>query len=396
MYFGLEPSDNPRSILCGFILGVGDLDPMGEEFQAPGPHNRQMRALPDRMEAVLLVGHGGPEMLEYRRDVPVPRPRAGEVLIAVRAAGVNNTDINTRIGWYASADGRDAPAGGPEAAAWTGTPMQFPRIQGADACGVIVRTGAGVPVERIGERVVVRSCLRSLRQDGVDPWLGSEIDGAFAQFVRVPAAEAFRVESSLSDVQLGAAPCSYGTAENLLHRAGVAAGERVLVTGASGGVGSAAVQLARRRGAEIIAVAGDDKAPTVRELGATEVVPRDADLVAAVGRGAVDVVVDLVAGPRWPDLLRVLRRRGRYAVSGAIAGPLVELDLRVLYLNDLSLLGCTSWADGVFENLVGYLGRGQIVPTVAATFPLDHIADAQATFESKRHVGKIVLVVPPK
>lgn len=336
---------------------------------------------------MLLVGHGGPEMLEYRRDVPVPRPGPGDVLIAARAAGVNNTDINTRIGWYASE--RE-----PDAAAWTGTPMGLPRIQGADVCGFIVEAGSGVPAGRVGQRVVVRSCLRSLRQDGTDPWLGSEIDGGFAQFVRVPSAEAFRIESSLSDVQLAAAPCSYGTAENLLHRSGVAAGERVLITGASGGVGSAAVQLAKRRGAEVIAVAGSDKAPAVREAGASQVVPRDADLVEALGRGLIDVVVDLVGGPRWSQLLEVLRRRGRYAASGAIGGPLVELDLRVVYLNDLTLLGCTSWADAVFEDLVAYLERGEIVPTVAATYPLDRIADAQAAFESKRHVGKIVLTVP--
>jgi NADPH:quinone reductase-like Zn-dependent oxidoreductase len=347
-----------------------------------------MGSRPREMEAVLLVGHGGPEMLEHRRDVPIPRPRAAEVLIEVRAAGVNNTDINTRIGWYAA-------EGDVDGAAWTGTPMAFPRIQGADACGVIVETGADVSAERIGERVLVRSCLRSLRQGGVDPWLGSEIDGAFAQFVRVPAADAFRIESSMPDVQLAAAPCSFGTAENLLHRSGVTAGERVLVTGASGGVGSAAVQLARRRGAEIIAVAGAEKALMVREAGASQVVPRDAGLVEAVGRAAVDVVIDLVGGTRWSQLLAVLRRRGRYAVSGAIGGPLVELDLRVVYLNDLTLLGCTSWGDDVFANVVGYLERGEIAPTVAGTFPLDRIADAQAAFESKRHVGKIVLIVPP-
>jgi NADPH:quinone reductase-like Zn-dependent oxidoreductase len=114
-----------------------------------------------------------------------------------------------------------------------------------------------------------------------------------------------------------------------------------------------------------------------------------------VGRAAVDVVIDLVGGTRWSQLLAVLRRRGRYAVSGAIGGPLVELDLRVVYLNDLTLLGCTSWGDDVFANVVGYLERGEIAPTVAGTFPLDRIADAQAAFESKRHVGKIVLIVPP-
>ena len=222
------------------------------------------------MDAVLLLGYGGPEMLEYRRDVPIPEAGPGEVLIAVRAAGVNNTDINTRTGWY---------SGG----SWAGAAVTFPRIQGADVCGKVVAVGGGVPTTRIGERVIVQGCLRSLRRDGRDPWLGSEIDGGFAQFVRVPSADTYRIESDLTDVQLAAVPCSYGTAENLLHRSRLAAGERVLITGASGGVGSAAVVLARRRGAEVIAVAGTDKGDAVRGLGAETVVQRDADLVSAIG-----------------------------------------------------------------------------------------------------------------
>jgi NADPH:quinone reductase-like Zn-dependent oxidoreductase len=333
------------------------------------------------MDAVLLLGHGGPEMLEYRHDVPIPEPGDGEVLIAVRAAGINNTDINTRIGWY---------SGG----SWAGAAVTFPRIQGADVCGEIVAVGDDVPTTRIGERVIVQGCLRSLRRDGRDPWLGSEIDGGFAQFVRVPSADTYRIDSDLSDAQLAAAPCSYGTAENLLHRSGVAAGERVLVTGASGGVGSAAVMLARRRGAEVVAVAGADKADAVLALGAERVIGRDADLVVSLGRESVDVVIDLVGGPAWPSLLDVMRPGGRYAVSGAIGGPIVELDLRTLYLKDLTLVGCTSQDAEVFGNLIGYLERGEVVPLVARTYPLERIADAQADFIAKRHVGKLVLVVP--
>ncbi len=257
----------------------------------------------------MLVGHGGPEMLVYRRDVPTPRPRSGEVLIAVRAAGVNNVDLNTRIGWYGGAltqpdDGARASGG------WTGDRLPFPLIQGTDVCGVIVEVGDGVPAARLGERVVVRSCLGSLRRDGIVPWLGSELDGGFAQFVRVPSVEAYRVVTDLSDVQLAAAPCAYGTAENLLDRTAVVAGERVLITGASGGVGCAAVQLARLRGAEVIAVAGRDKAARLHELGASTVLPRDAEFATQVPAGGVDVVIDLVGGSRWPALLAVLRSHG--------------------------------------------------------------------------------------
>jgi NADPH:quinone reductase-like Zn-dependent oxidoreductase len=355
----------------------------------------------ETMHAVLLLGHGGPEMLVYRRDVPVPRAGPDEVLIAVRAAGVNNTDINTRIGWYsrsfsgATTDARPATDGAPEDGSWDGAAMTFPRIQGADVCGEIVAVGESVPRARIGQRVIVQSCLRSLRRAGREPWLGSELDGGFAQFVRAPSADTYRVECGLSDAQLAAVPCSYATAENLLQRAGVRAGDRVLITGASGGVGSAAIPLARRRGADVIAVVGADKAAAVGALGAGLVVPRGADLEASIGRERVDVVIDLVGGPHWPELLAVLRPHGRYAVSGAIAGPMVELDLRTLYLKDLSLLGCTSQDDEVFGNVVGYLERDEIVPIVAATYPLSEIGEAQRDFEAKRHVGKLVLIVPP-
>jgi NADPH:quinone reductase-like Zn-dependent oxidoreductase len=358
----------------------------------------------DTMYAVQLTGHGGPDKLVHRRDVPVPMPGPGDVLIEVRAAGINNTDINTRIGWYSRSPSSASaePARHAETAeipledgSWAGTAIAFPRIQGADVCGVIVDVGHGVPPARLGQRVIVQSCLRSLRRDGRDVWLGSEIDGGFAQFVIAPSADTWPVESDLSDAQLAAVPCSYATAENLLHRAGVTAGERVLITGASGGVGAAAIPLARRRGAEVIAVAGTDKAEAVAALGAELVVPRGADPTATVGPEGVDVVIDLVGGPRWPDLLASLKRRGRYAVSGAVGGPLVELDLRTLYLKDLTLLGCTSQDDVVFGNLVDYLQRGEIVPLVAATYPLESIAQAQRDFEAKRHVGKLVLMVPP-
>ena len=342
------------------------------------------------MCAVLLVGHGGPEQLVYRRDVPVPLPGPGELLIAVRAAGVNNTDINTRIGWYSTSTENAQPEDG----SWTGAGLAFPRIQGADVCGEVVAVGEGVDDGRVGERVIVQSCLRSLERDGREQWLGSELDGGFAQLVRAPAADTYRVECALTDAQLAAVPCSYATAENLLGRARVSQGERVLITGASGGVGSAAVLLAARRGAEVIAVAGADKAAAVGALGAARVVPRGESIEAVLGHDSVDAVIDVVGGQRWPELLAVLRPRGRYAVSGAIAGPLVELDLRTLYLKDLTLFGCTSQDADVFPNLVCYLERGELVPLVAATYPLEQIAQAQRDFEAKLHVGKLVLIPP--
>lgn len=345
--------------------------------------------LPDTMHAVLLTGHGGPENLAWREDVPVPRPGPGDVIIRVAAAGVNNTDINTRTGWYSKGDHAAGDAG------WTGQPLALPRIQGADVCGRIAAVGAGVDPARIGQRVLVEPCLIELGGTVLDPpwYFGSECDGGFAQYTRVAARHAHAIDSDLSDVALASFPCSYSTAENMLTRAGVAAGETVLITGASGGVGSAAVQLARARGAQVIAVTSPAKAGALRELGAARTLPRMADPVAELGPNAVDVVIDLVGGPGWPRLSEVLRPFGRYATAGAIAGPMVTLDLRTLYLKDQTLMGCTILRAGVFAKLLTRISQGQIKPLVAQSYPLRQIAEAQRAFGEKSHIGKIVLTV---
>ena len=353
------------------------------------------------MAAVLLTGHGGLEKLVYRDDVPVPRPKAEELLIEVAAAGVNNTDINTRIGWYSKKVRAGTGGGGVKGfagidsddAGWSGTPLEFPRIQGADVCGRVVSVGKGVSSTRIGERVLVRNMLRSyVDYRPYECWtFGSECDGGFAQFAVAPAGETFAVHCDWSDEELAAVPCAYSTAENMLHRA-VVGRERVLVTGASGGVGLAAVQLAKRRGAEVIAVCSAAKAAEVTAQGAGRTIDRGTDLVAALGRGSVDVVVDLVGGAQWAQLLEVLRRGGRYAVAGAIGGPIAEIDLRTLYLNDLTLLGCTFQDDEVFENLISYIEHDEFRPVISRIYPLAEIAIAQEDFLSKSHIGKIVLV----
>ncbi|MDD9875619.1 MAG: zinc-binding dehydrogenase, partial [Gammaproteobacteria bacterium] len=258
-----------------------------------------------------------------------------------------------------------------------------------------VAAGGGVDQSRIGERVLVRSMMRgySNSRPFACQTLGSECDGGFAQFAKAPAADTWAVNCDWSDAELASIPCAYSTAENLLHRAAVGA-ETVLITGASGGVGSAAVQLARRRGATVIAQAAAAKFDEVRALGATRLVERGADLVAELGVESVDVVIDLVAGPGWPQHLEILRKGGRYAVAGAIAGPLVELDMRTLYLKDLSLFGCTFQEDIVFENLIRTIERGDLRPLVARTYPLADIAAAQSDFLAKKHTGKLVLVPP--
>jgi len=355
------------------------------------------------MKAVVTTGNGGYDKLDYR-DVPVPEPGPGEVLLKVLAAGVNNTEINTRLGWYSSSvkDSTDSTATVQESAAeqkadggWNeATP--FPFIQGTDCCGIVDSVGPGVKDEDLtGKRVLVRACMRPNGYGVMDNvWMASDFDGAFAQFVKVPAGEIFAVDCDWSDAELATIPCAYGTAENMLHRAGVTAGDHVLVAGASGGVGSAAVQLARRRGAAVTAIAGRAKREAVRSLGADRVLDRNEDPVAALGREAVDVVVDNVAGAAFPQMLKVLRRGGRYVSSGAIAGPVVTLDMRDMYLKDITLIGSTAWDEPVFPNLVSYIEKGEIRPLLAKTFPLSRIAEAQQEFMKKEHIGNFVLLPP--
>jgi NADPH:quinone reductase-like Zn-dependent oxidoreductase len=319
------------------------------------------------------------------------------------AAGVNNTEINTRLGWYSSSvtesTGSTATVQEREAeekadGGWNeATP--FPFIQGTDCCGRVVEVGPGVDSDVIGARVLVRACMRPKGYDSMDNiWMASDFDGAFAQYVKVPAVEVFPVKCDWTDAELATIPCAYGTAENMLHRAAVGRGEHVLVAGASGGVGSATVQLAKRRGAHVTAICGKGKMDPARAIGADHVIDRDSDMVSILGAESVDVVVDNVAGPKFPQMLKVLRRGGRYTSSGAIAGPMVTLDMRDMYLKDITLIGCTAWDEPVFPNLISYIENGEIRPLLAKTFRLDQIAEAQREFIKKEHFGNFVLIPP--
>jgi len=291
-----------------------------------------MNQLPKTMKGVWLTGHGKLDKLDVRSDIPVPKPTADDVLIRVGAAAVNNTDINTRTAWYSKGDATNKDA------SWAGKAIEFPRVQGIDVCGHIVAVGENVSKNRIGERILVEPCLREVKGKALSKpcFLGSECDGGFAEFVAVASRHAYQVKSTLSDVELASFPCSYSTAENMLTKSKVLSGDLVLVTGASGGVGSAAVQLIKARGAEVMAVTSGSKSQELIALGATKTLNHDQSVVEALGSNSVDVVIDLVGGKSWPALLEILRPGGRYAVSGAIAGAFVKLDLRTLYLKDLS------------------------------------------------------------
>ncbi len=379
-----------------FGMGIKwDMDPQKDRFDPKD--NRKT------MKAVVTSGNGGYDKLQCR-VVGLPALEPGEVLLQVLAAGVNNTEINTRIGWYSSSvtTGTEDAATVEEKQAtakadggWNET-TPFPFIQGTDCCGRIVAVAPGGDESTIGSRVLVRACMRQSGFQYMDNiWMGSDFDGAFAQFVKVPAGEVFPVDCDWSDAELGTIPCAYGTAENMVHRGKVRKGEHVLVAGASGGVGSAVVQLVKRRGASVSAIAAKDKMEQVLSIGADRVIDRNDDVVACLGKTSVDIAIDNVAGPAFGDLLKVLKQGGRYVSSGAIGGPLVTLDMRTFYLKDLNLIGCTAWDEPVFPNLISYIERGELVPLVAKIFPLHQIADAQREFLKKKHVGNFVLIPPP-
>ena len=352
------------------------------------------------MKAVVTIGNGGYDKLVYR-DVPIPVPGPGEILIKVLAAGVNNTEINTRLGWYSSSINTSTEAAAAAAerevtaksdGGWN-KPTPFPFIQGTDCCGRVVLAHDGQDEHLVGRRVLVRACMRPNGFDSPENiWMASDFDGAFAEFVKVPASEAFPVNCNWSDAELATIPCAYGTAENMLNRAKLNAGEAVLVTGASGGVGSAAIQLARRRGARVIAMTSRDKVAAVKELGCDTVLERSQSAISFLGDSSIDLVVDNVAGPQFNELPKLLRRGGRYVSSGAIGGPIVSFDMRDFYLKDLTFIGCTAWDEPVFPNLISYIERSEIRPLLAGIFPLEKIADAQRTFLHKQHVGNLVIV----
>ena len=329
-----------------------------------------------------------------------PTRPAGEVLIKVGACGLNNTDVNTRSGWYSKAvterttgDGFDVEE--QDDPSWGGAPITFPRIQGADICGEIVAVGDGVEPARIGARVITDNWIR----DPEEPanrnkvgYLGSERDGGFAEYATVPSRNALTIRSEMTSPELATFSCSYSTALGMLQRARAEASDTILVTGASGGVGGALVQLAKIRGARVVAMASEAKHAEVSALGADRVLPREpGDLRSALGDETVSVVADIVGGPAWPALMDILERGGRYTCSGAIAGPIVEFDLRTFYLNDLTFTGSTVIDEDVMPELVRLIEAGKVKPNLAASWPLEELHAAQAAFIAKKHVGNIVV-----
>ena len=360
-----------------------------------------MKSVPSAMAAVVLTGHGDLDKLVYREDFPVPVPAPGEVLIEVAACGLNNTDVLGRQGAYGTDDNPDAVASWRRSA--SEETLAFPRIQGTDSVGRIVAVGADVSADRIGQRVMVDFSIYNDEGDSLAniDYIGHGRNGGFAEYLTVPDENAHLVDNDLSDSELATFCCAYLTGEHMLDRANVQAGERVLITGASGGVGSGLIQLCRARGAIPYGLTSRVKLEAVKALGAQGVIDRDSpNLIEAAHHAledhAVDVVADLVGGTLFNPLLQLLRPEGRYTTAGAIGGPVVELDLRTVYLKHLAIHGSSQGTRGAFKRLMHYINTGKIKPILDRQFKLSDFHQAQAYFMEKHFVGKVVVVPDAK
>ncbi|MDJ1135048.1 zinc-binding dehydrogenase [Streptomyces iconiensis] len=344
---------------------------------------------PETMRAVRITEHGGPEVLELA-EVPVPSLQAGEALVQVSAVALNNTDLWTREGAYGRPGDPKALSG------WRG-PIGFPRVQGADVAGRVVAVGAGADEGLVGRRVVVDPAIYDAEGPDANPvgLMGSERDGGYAEYVTAPAERVHDVtDSPLTDDQLATLPTAYGTALGMIERGRLREGETVLVSGASGGVGLALVQIARARGARVLAISSGRKIDAVREAGAHAVLDRARDIAEQVSAAApegVDVALDVVAGDLVGEGLPLLREGGRWVIAGALGGYGVTFDVRRLYLHNAQVIGSAMHTPTHFALLMDLARQAAVQPVVAATFPLDQAAGAQEALARRAHVGKIVM-----
>jgi NADPH:quinone reductase-like Zn-dependent oxidoreductase len=339
------------------------------------------------MKAAIFHEFGGPEVIRIE-DVPRPEPGAGEVLLRVRAAALNHLDLWVR----------------------RGLPVEttMPHIGGSDVAGEVVEVGPGVVGVAPGARVVVdpsigcgrcEACLR-----GETPLcaeyriLGEHTQGGFAEYVVVPASNLYPIPEGMPYEEAAAAPLVFLTAwRGLIGRGGLRAGEDVLVTGASGGVATAAIQIAKLAGARVFAVTTTENVERVRELGADVVYDRTAvdfskEVWRDTGKRGVDLILDSVGAATWKQNLRALARGGRLVVYGATTGPIGETDLRVVFWKQAQIIGTTMASRREFEEAMKLVFRGELRPVVDVVWPLDRAREAHERLERGEQFGKIVLV----
>jgi len=345
------------------------------------------------MRAAVIREHGGPEMVQLER---VPRPTieaAGEVIVRVEACALNRLDLFLRKG-----------LSGPGV-----RPIHLPAISGVDVAGDIAEVGSGVSGWRPGDRVVLYPSLSCGRCDACRAGeesmcahyriFGEDVSGGLAEYCRVPAGNLEALPEHLSYLEAAAVPVAYTTAWRMLTVADVRPQDRVLVLGASGGVGSAAVVLARRCGAYVFAVTGgEEKVERLRAVGANRPIDREQEDFEAVvaaeteGRG-VDVAVNPVGGDSWRPTLRSLAMGGRMAICGATIGDNPAVSIREIYQSHRQILGAPMGNRRDFRAVLDLLLRREITPVVHVALPLERIAEGHRLLEEGRAFGKVVMVI---
>ncbi|MGP9796576.1 zinc-binding dehydrogenase [Halomonas sp. 86] len=360
------------------------------------------------MAAMLLVGHGGVEQLHYREDVKTPLPGPGDVLVQVTATAKNNTDRKAREGLYPTKEKGDVTS-----FAMGGTPtLTFPRIQGADVAGRIVAVGEGVDAERIGQRGLLDFNIYADERRDINltpDYYGHGADGGYAEYIAVPADQFHSIDNpELRDAELAAmGMCSYQTAYHMMTSAHIKAGERVLVSGASGGVGTALIQLCRIIGAVPYAVSQPDKAAALQALGAEAVIDRGdlptfvSRVLEATGGKPIDAVMDLVGGEMtdlFIDTMIVdMQHRQSYprlSIAGASDGNLSEIMWTRIYLYQVQIFGVSHGTREEAEQLIAWIRSGELKPVLHAAFKLSELHDAERYFVNRgsNYLGKIVIV----
>lgn len=342
------------------------------------------------MKAVLFYQHGGPEVLQYA-DFPTPEPKAGEVLVRLRAAALNRMDVMVRNGW-------------------PGLKLELPHINGADGAGEVVALGEGVSEFQVGDRVVINANLGCGKCDfclaGQDNlcrnWhlLGETVRGTYAEYIALPARQLYKLPSDFDFHRAAAAALVYQTAwHSLITRGGLRAGETVLIVGAGGGVNTASLQIAKLAGAKVIVVGSNAwKLEKALELGADVVIDRSKEedwskaVFLATGKRGVDVVVDNV-GTTFMQSLRALRKGGRLLTVGNSGGPRFEIDNRYIFARHLSIIGSTMSPLRDFVEVMNLVVAGKLQPVLDSTFPLREAAKAQERLWKGENFGKITLEI---
>jgi NADPH:quinone reductase-like Zn-dependent oxidoreductase len=340
------------------------------------------------MKAAIFRQHGDPDVIEIA-DVPRPSAKSGEVLIAVRAAAMNHVDLWARRGL-------------------PGLKFEFPHVGGSDMAGTVAEVGSGVTGLDVGTRVLVNPSLwcggcewcRRGEESLCNSYriIGEHTNGGFAEYAAVPAQNVLPIPDDLSFEEAAAVPLVYQTAwRGLVGRGGLKAGETVLITGASGGVSTAAIQIAKHKGARVFAVtSGPEKARRVKELGADVVIDRletdfYKELYKATDKRGVDLAFDSVGAAIWPEIVRGLARDGRLVTYGATTGPKGQVDIRLTFWKQFRIIGSTMSSRTEFEEVMSLVFQKSLRPVIDVVWPLDRARQAHERLEAGEQFGKIVL-----